>query len=97
MTLQLRVESAAWNRHIAHTAAEFGDLIPVIKGNGYGFGRKTLAEHAGKFADLVAVGTVFETSDVPEKSGDRAHAGRQSASEKLLVEQADRPDRRLGA
>ncbi|MFM7820359.1 MAG: alanine racemase, partial [Actinomycetota bacterium] len=34
---------------------------------GYGFGRKTLAEHARKFADLVAVGTVFETSDVPEK------------------------------
>jgi len=67
VTLQLRVESAAWNRHIAHTVAEFGDLIPVIKGNGYGFGRKTLAEHARKFADLVAVGTVFETSDVPEK------------------------------
>jgi len=67
VTLQLHVESAAWNRHVTKTADEFGDLIPVVKGNGYGFGRKTLVEHAKKFADLIAVGTVFEVAEVPQE------------------------------
>lgn len=65
MTLQLSVDSTAWNRHILQTASEFGDLIPVVKGNGYGFGRAALIKHAQKIANQIAVGTVFEAQDVP--------------------------------
>jgi alanine racemase len=41
-------------------------LVPVIKGNGYGFGRPWLAEFAAEFADTVAVGTVHELADLPD-------------------------------
>ncbi len=65
MTLQLSVDSAAWGRHVAKTASDFDDLIPVVKGNGYGLGRSTLIEHAQKISRDIAVGTVFEADDVP--------------------------------
>ena len=65
MTLQLSVDSAAWGRHVSETANSLGDLIPVVKGNGYGFGRATLIEHAVKISRDIAVGTIFEAHDVP--------------------------------
>ncbi|MFM7493166.1 MAG: alanine racemase [Acidimicrobiaceae bacterium] len=65
MTLQLNVGSAAWRRHVSETAKSLGDLIPVVKGNGYGFGRTTLIEHAQKISHDIAVGTIFEAHDVP--------------------------------
>ncbi len=65
MTLQLNVDSAAWRRHVSETAKSLGDLIPVVKGNGYGFGRATLIEHAQKISSDIAVGTIFEAHDVP--------------------------------
>lgn len=65
MTLQLSVDSTAWNLHISQTANSLGDLIPVVKGNGYGFGRATLIEHARKISHDIAVGTIFEAHDVP--------------------------------
>ena len=65
MTLQLSVDSAAWGRHVSETANSLGDLIPVVKGNGYGFGRPTLIEHAKKLSSDIAVGTIFEANDVP--------------------------------
>ncbi|NBQ45817.1 MAG: hypothetical protein EBU37_07130 [Actinobacteria bacterium] len=65
VTLQLSVDSAAWGRHVSETANSLGDLIPVVKGNGYGFGRPTLIEHAKKLSSDIAVGTIFEANDVP--------------------------------
>lgn len=65
MTLQLNVDSAAWRRHVSETAKSLGDLIPVVKGNGYGFGRATLIEHAQQISHDIAVGTIFEAHDVP--------------------------------
>lgn len=65
MTLQLSVDSAAWGRHVSETANSLGDLIPVVKGNGYGFGRATLIERATKISRDIAVGTIFEADDVP--------------------------------
>ncbi|MFM8651683.1 MAG: alanine racemase, partial [Acidimicrobiaceae bacterium] len=65
MTLQLNVDSAAWRRHVSETAKSLGDLIPVVKGNGYGFGRATLIEHAQKISSDIAVGTIFEAHDLP--------------------------------
>jgi alanine racemase len=65
VTLQLNVDSAAWRRHVSETAKSLGDLIPVVKGNGYGFGRAALIEHAQKISSDIAVGTIFEAHDVP--------------------------------
>ena len=61
MTLTLTVDAEAWHRHVRSVADAFGDrLIPVVKGNGYGFGRRRLCDAARSFSDLVAVGTVHE-------------------------------------
>lgn len=40
-------------------------MIPVIKGNGYGFGAPVLMQHAVLFADTIAVGTIYEAHTVP--------------------------------
>jgi len=40
MSVVLTVERAAWSAHVAATREAYGDaIIPVVKGNGYGFGR----------------------------------------------------------
>ncbi|MCU1393382.1 MAG: hypothetical protein JWM34_1810 [Ilumatobacteraceae bacterium] len=68
MGLRLDVQRRAWLDHVAAVTAAHPGLTPVVKGNGYGFGRNVLARVA---ADLVApgghiaVGTVYEAGDVP--------------------------------
>lgn len=48
--LTLHVDGARWRHHITHFVARYqGDLVPVIKGNGYGFGIPTLAREAATF------------------------------------------------
>ena len=65
MTLRLSVNTAAWNTHVASTAHTLGELLPVVKGNGYGFGRSELIKHAAELASDVAIGTVHEMNEVP--------------------------------
>lgn len=65
MTLTLTVDAAVWNRHVDTLAARVPGLVPVVKGNGYGFGRAWLAERAATLSPVMAVGTVHEVSDVP--------------------------------
>ena len=65
MTLHLVVDRRRWHDHVARVADAVGSLIPVVKGNGYGFGRNVLMPHAVHMSNTVAVGTVFEASDVP--------------------------------
>lgn len=65
MTLRLTVDRQAWLDHVRTTAGEHGAALPVVKGNGYGFGRPILLQQAGTISDHVAVGTVFEAIDVP--------------------------------
>jgi alanine racemase len=66
VTLRLNVDTISWKRHFREVANGFGDLIPVVKGNGYGFGRTTLIQHAATLSKEIAVGTVFEAHDVPK-------------------------------
>ncbi|MEI8024318.1 MAG: alanine racemase, partial [Actinomycetota bacterium] len=66
MTLRLNVDSISWKRHFREVANGFGDLVPVVKGNGYGFGRTTLIQYAATLSKEIAVGTVFEARDVPK-------------------------------
>ncbi len=68
MTLRLTVDRQAWLHHVQTHAAGLGDtnhLVPVVKGNGYGFGRPILIEQALSLATEIAVGTVFEAHDIP--------------------------------
>jgi alanine racemase len=63
MTLRLTVRRPAWRSHIARFARSVDGLVPVVKGNGYGFGRATLLPIAQELADHVGVGTVHELDD----------------------------------
>lgn len=65
MSLILTVDGERWRRHLRHTADTHPGLVPVIKGNGYGFGNARLARRAGWLGvDTVAVGTYHEVADV---------------------------------
>jgi alanine racemase len=68
MTVRLTVDRAAWLAHVHDTAGAYGHgLVPVVKGNGYGFGRAALHQvvrSAG--AARVCVGSVHEVHDTPE-------------------------------
>lgn len=66
MTLVLRVDTAAWTQHVDRVADRVHGLIPVVKGNGYGFGRSVLMTHAATIAHDVAVGSAHELGDVPD-------------------------------
>ncbi|MEO1056700.1 MAG: alanine racemase [Actinomycetota bacterium] len=66
MTIRLTIRTALWRSHVARIANDVDGLVPVVKGNGYGFGRRWLADFAAEFADTVAVGTVHELDDVPD-------------------------------
>jgi alanine racemase len=66
VTITLTVRTALWRAHVARVASTVDGLVPVVKGNGYGFGRVTLAEIASEFCDTVAVGTVHELDGLPD-------------------------------
>ena len=65
MTVRLTVRTAIWRAHVARVVESVDGLVPVVKGNGYGFGRAALAELAAQFSDTLAVGTVHELDVVP--------------------------------
>jgi alanine racemase len=64
MALTLHVDTAAWQAMVSRVWNSYDGLIPVVKGNGYGFGRAWLINEASeRGATDVAVGTVFEMGD----------------------------------
>jgi len=65
VTLTLTIQAADWNRHVDSTAAQVQGLVPVVKGNGYGFGRSWLADRAATLSPVMAVGSIHEVPDVP--------------------------------
>jgi alanine racemase len=65
VTITLTVRTALWRAHVARVASAVDGLVPVVKGNGYGFGRLALAEIASEFCDTVAVGNVHELDGLP--------------------------------
>ena len=64
MTLRLTVDEAQWRAHLDTVSGSVDGLVPVVKGNGYGFGRARLADVAAGLARRIAVGTVHELHDV---------------------------------
>ena len=64
VALTLTVDRAAWDRHVDTTLAAHPGVLPVVKGNGYGFGRpRAIAALRARGITSVAVGTVFEVPD----------------------------------
>ncbi|MFK8847862.1 alanine racemase [Streptomyces sp. Ac-502] len=72
MALTLYVDTARWRAHQQSVLQQFPGLVPVCKGNGYGFGHERLAEETTRFgADLLAVGTTYEAARMKDYfSGD---------------------------
>lgn len=72
MTLTLYIKTERWRAHQQSVLAEFPGLVPVAKGNGYGFDNVRLAEEATRWgADLLAVGTTYEAARIKDYfSGD---------------------------
>ncbi|MSZ78328.1 MAG: alanine racemase, partial [Actinobacteria bacterium] len=79
MSLTLTVDGDRWRSHLLRVAAANPGLVPVAKGNGYGFGLARLArkaqwlhEHAEvgpgpAVADVLAVGTYDELPQVAQR------------------------------
>ena len=65
VTVRLTVNRTRWWNHVTYVAETVHGLVPVVKGNGYGIGRTTLAEAAMKLSPIIAVGTVHELDGLP--------------------------------
>jgi alanine racemase len=65
VTIRLTIRAALWRSHVASVVNGVDGLVPVVKGNGYGFGRLELAQLASEFTDTIAVGTIHELEGVP--------------------------------
>jgi len=67
MTLSLYVDTERWRTHQRSVLGEFPGLVPVAKGNGYGFGNGRLAAEAVLLAaPMLAVGTTYEAAAVSD-------------------------------
>ena len=68
MAVVLTVHADAWRHHVDEFTGRFGPaLVPVVKGNGYGFGRERLARLVGELGlPEFAVGTVYELTSEPD-------------------------------
>lgn len=61
MSFELRVDAERWRRGLRSLAEQTPGIVPVIKGNGYGFGRDLLATEATTLGlRTIAVGTYGE-------------------------------------
>lgn len=70
MPLTLYVDGGRWRTHLQQVRDTHPGIVPVIKGNGYGFGVGRLAERAAWLGvDTVAVGMYQEITPVVEASG----------------------------
>jgi hypothetical protein len=70
--VRLRLNEERWREHLDVVARATPGLVPVIKGNGYGFGRTRLAQAATELgSDTIAVGVAAEVPLVqPHFGGD---------------------------
>lgn len=68
MSLTLHVDGDRWRTHLRSVVEREPGLVPVLKGNGYGFGLARLARRAEWLErDLVAVGTYPELAEVASR------------------------------
>ncbi|HSV41047.1 MAG TPA: alanine racemase [Nocardioidaceae bacterium] len=69
--ITLYVDRQRWEGHLQHHLATHPGLVPVAKGNGYGFGIEALAAKANELGvDTIAVGTYDEVVKADGFHGD---------------------------
>ena len=70
--VRLRLDRERWREHLGVVKRATPGLVPVIKGNGYGFGRARLAQESATLGvDTIAVGMAREVQRVrPHFAGD---------------------------
>ena len=65
MPLSLHVDGQKWRSHLSQLTSAKPGLVPVIKGNGYGFGLELLASESTRLGvETVAVGLASEVAKV---------------------------------
>ena len=65
MTLFLEVAAPKFRAHQKKVLKDFGNLVPVIKGNGYGFGLSNLVNETNRLKlSTISVGTVYEARQI---------------------------------
>lgn len=70
MPLSLYVDAPRWHAHLQKVRDAHPGIVPVLKGNGYGFGIPRLAEEASRLGvDTVAVGMYQEVDAVATSTG----------------------------
>ncbi len=70
MTLTLHVDGNRWRANQTAVQGDTPGLVPVVKGNGYGFGRAVLAAECARLGvPALAVGTAREVADVVDVFG----------------------------
>jgi alanine racemase len=70
MPLSLYVDAPRWRTHLQRVRDAHPGIVPVLKGNGYGFGVRRLAEEASRLGvDTVAVGMYDEVAAVATAAG----------------------------
>lgn len=70
MALSMYVDTPRWRDHQRKVLGAFPGLVPVAKGNGYGFRNSRLAEEATRLgADMLAVGTAYEAAELKDFFG----------------------------
>ncbi|MBU7597770.1 alanine racemase [Streptomyces sp. P38-E01] len=63
MALTLYVDTDRWRAHQRAMLQRFPGIVPVCKGNGYGFGHERLSDEVSQFgSDVLAVGTTYEAA-----------------------------------
>ena len=68
MSLVMKVDGDRWREHLRSVAASSAGIIPVAKGNGYGFGVGRLARRAEWLGvPMLAVGTYDELDDATSR------------------------------
>ena len=70
MALTLYVDTDRWRAHQQSVIQRYPGIVPVCKGNGYGFGHERLADEATRFgSDVLAVGTTYEAARMKDFFG----------------------------
>jgi len=70
MSLVLHVNGARWRAHLRDVHVARPELVPVVKGNGYGFGLARLARRCAWLeVDAVAAGTYDELAEIAPRFG----------------------------